>query len=299
MHKKTNIIIVLGIGIILLITSVIAIFLSNQNSNPENPSTNPSNPTPEEVKLNSNFSRLIEEKRLFELQNIINNFYQNISIGNNEKVYKLLDSNYSSENNITEENAIEFFNIEYENTYFTLENAYYNPDSDITYYFVHGYYINAPVGIGEIKYESSKNFLVIVGKNDYYVIRPLLDTINILDYANSYNVTLYDIPMYNRFVDYNITEENKIMSYLSNYINILYKDTAKSYNMLDESMKEKYYNLEIFENDLANVYNSILINYIGKTRDAQSDRVIYTLTDANNRTMKIIEYYPLDYKISF
>ncbi len=295
MEKSNSLKIMVVIVILLIITSVLAVFLSNRENSPaDNPPAESENPN-----IQKNIVRLKEDDSFFALQKIINSLYDNISGQNNKTVYDLLEENYKNENNLTVENAAQKLNNNYESTNYIAEEIYYNPNSDLTFYFIKGYLVNVPAEEGDIVYYKDKCYLVILDKKGYYVIKPLEDNLNIQNYANNYNIETMNLNSSNKYVELEIKEKNKLSSYVAIYKRLLYIDTEKAYNMLDDGTKAKFPTIEDFKNNLTNMYNTLFTEFRNIEGNELNDRIVYTATNADIGTITITEYYPMDYKIGF
>ena len=293
MEKSNSLKIIVVIVILLIITSVLAVFLSNRENSPaDNPPAESENPN-----IQKNIVRLKEDDSFFALQKIINGLYDNISGQNNKMVYDLLEDNFKNENNLTVENAAQKLNNNYESTNYIAEEIYYNPNSDLTFYFIKGYLVNVPAEEGNIVYYKDKCYLVILDKKGYYVIKPLEDNLNIQNYANNYNIETMNLNSSNKYIELEIKEKNKLSSYVAIYKRLLYIDTEKAYNMLDDGTKAKFPTIEDFKNNLTNMYITLFTEFRNIEGNELNDRIVYTATNADIGTITITEYYPMDYKI--
>ena len=294
MEKSNSLKIIVVIVILLIITSVLAVFLSNRNYPLDNPPVEVENPN-----IQKSIVRLKEDSSFFALQKIINDLYDNIAGQNNQIVYDLLEENYKKENNITVENAVQKMNNNYESTNYIAEEIYYNPNSDLTFYFINGYLVNVPAEEGDIVYYKDKCYLVIVDKTKNYVIKPLEDNLNIQNYANNYDIEAMDLSSSNKYSELEVKEKNKLSSYIAIYKRLLYIDTEKAYNMLDDGTKVKFPTIEDFKNNLTNMYNTLFTEFRNVERNELNDRIVYNATNVDIGTITITEYYPMEYKIGF
>ena len=294
MEKSNSLKIIVVIVILLIITSVLAVFLSNRNYPLDNPPVEVENPN-----IQKSIVRLKEDSSFFALQKIINDLYDNIAGQNNQIVYDLLEENYKKENNITVENAVQKMNNNYESTNYIAEEIYYNPNSDLTFYFINGYLVNVPAEEGDIVYYKDKCYLVIVDKTKNYVIKPLEDNLNIQNYANNYDIEAMDLNSSNKYSELEVKEKNKLSSYIAIYKRLLYIDTEKAYNMLDDGTKVKFPTIEDFKNNLTNMYNTLFTEFRNVERNELNDRIVYNATNVDIGTITITEYYPMEYKIGF
>lgn len=297
--KKLIIIIV----IILVITSIIALYFgfkspndNNQNNNPGGTTTNPG--TSSSNLINKEISLLTVEDEYLKIQNTINDYYTKLSIKDNAGLYKILEKSYILENNITANNVTDVIYSNYETVNYTAKEIYYNKNSSVTYYFVNGYVFNQTIMEDDFSYEKSVNYMIIV-KNGYYVIRPLSNQIEIENYAKNYNIKDIDINSKTKLVTTSVSEKNKLITYITEFMNLLILDNERAYNMLDDKTKNKYYSYDYFYTQRYDIYNNFSANIFATSKTENEENIIYSIKDSNQRTIKITEFRIMDYKIGF
>lgn len=297
MKKNKKIVVIVIIFIILLCISFFAIYLSmkEDKSNIENP---PVKEEQEEVKnINKEIMVLQDERMLFTLENIVNNYYDEI-LGSNKEVYNILEEKYKLENNINENNVLDKIGLDLNSATFVLENVYYNNDPTIIYYFINGYLYTQEHEEAEVIYNPNVNYLIIV-KNNQYVIRPLESNIVLENIANSYNIQDVSINSSSRLSYSKLDETNKLSYYINQFINLLYLDNQKAYSMLTDETKLKYLNYEDFYNQRESIYNSFSARIFAFAVKEEENYKIYSIHDMNQKSIKIIEYKPKDFKIGY
>lgn len=291
------------IGIVLLITSIFAVILSFKTfNNEETPSNKPNNnETGNEnsgLEIGYEIAELKNEKLFFNIQNTINKYYINLSNKNIEEIYKVLEEDYKKENGITKNNLTNKIYSNYETVNYVVTEIYYNKFSVITYYFVSGYLFNATMMSDSYDYNAKTNFILIT-KDDEYVLKPLEDNIDIKKYAENYNIKDIEINSNEELDKINVTEKNKLTIYINEFLNLLYLDTQRAYNMLDETTKNKYLNYSDFEMQIDSIYNSISSNIFAYSIVENKNNIIYKIKDKSQNTILITEYNVMNYKIGF
>ena len=290
MNKGNKIIMILVI-VGLIITSILAIYLSTL----EKPDNNIDNSFNNGDEINTVISKLNDEVEFFTIQNVLNEFYDNIAKNNSSLVYSKLDSKYIKSNNINTSNVINKFNKGYETVSFVAKDIYYNDSSSITYYFVNGYVFNQSMLEETFKYEESVNYIVVV-KNKNYSIIPLDNDMEISNLINRYNIVNRDVSN-NKLNIINISLENKLTSYVTNFLNLLFLDTTVAYDLVKDDCKVANYNT--FNNSILGLYeklNGKIFSYSEKEIDNYKEYVIKN--DLQN-TFTIYEYGVMNYKICY
>lgn len=286
MEKKGQIKIIVIVLLILIITSVLAIFISMKNRD------NNENVIDNMVVENKEIKRL-DNDIVFTLQDIINDYYETISQSNYEKLYNLLDEDYLKENNINKQNISTIIMDKYGDASFFVNKVLCNNDRIIRYYFINGYLLNFDTNI----YEKNINFIVIV-KNGKYVINPIGN--NDIDiYSKNYSLINKNIKDTNSFKIKNISDKSKMITYIALFLNMLDVDSLKAYNMLDEKTKEKYGSYEIFLSLKNTIYNEITPTVFAYSVEKDENQIFYYLKDNKQKSIGIIEYYPMDFVINF
>ncbi len=308
-NKKFLIIIIVGI---LVITSMLAVILSladNKNPNditnnttespnsPVNP--NPNNPnSSDEDEISTNIERLKNTSEFFAIQEAINNFYIVLTSENASEFLELLEDKYVTENNLKESNVLNIIKTTNPLISYQASTIYYNPKSSITYYFVNGYVVESTIEEGTPKYIKDVNYLVIVANNKY-VIRPLGNVSNLETYAKNYNKLKVEINNSTKFSKNNISNDNKVKGYIINFMDLMYYDVNKAYNMLDDQTKEKYPDLNSFINNREVITDNLFTSFWYTNDNEDSDVFIYKVQNRVGDTITITEYYPNDFKIGF
>ena len=298
MTKNNQKFILIFIVILLVFTSVMAVFISMNIKDNNNDDQNNNIPSNKPV-INKEISRLNNDEEYFAVQNAINYFYTMIHSSDKDETLSILDNEFVNENGINKDNLLEKFNLNNLLISFISEEIYYNDNSNITYYFIKGYIIESPVEEGNISYSPNKYYLLIVDMNNHFVIKPLDNVDNLETYAKSYDIKEVAINNNTDFKKQETSDKNRIINYINNFVNLLYLDTSKAYDMLDDETKKQYTNLDSFINDIDNIYSKLFTNFKALNKEENADNIIYKAQNKDMETISITEYYPNDYKIGF
>ncbi len=286
------------IGGLLLITSITA-FVMGANSSKESKEAKPKEKEPIVTSiLKREIAKLNDSDTFFAVQETINNFYVDF-FNNKEDAILLLDKSFVSKNKIDINNINNFIKETNENVNFQAQDIYYNPDSNMTYYFINGYTISSNIEGKELKYTPNLYYLLKVDMENNYSIIPLLDVENFEEYVNKYYLDRIYIDNTTNFKVEKINEVNKMVNYINNFKNLMNLDVNKAYNMLNDSTKSKYANLKEFENSRAIIAEKLFTKFASINIQRENDIINYNLTGNNPDTIIITEMYPNDYKIDF
>ncbi len=296
-QKKVIIILV----VILLVTSLLAFLLSSNNHDKhlidDNPLGDKDSMWDDNLPIQSEISSLTDENLYFTLQNIINDYYEIIANNDVSNLYDILEDSYKTSHNINVNNVLDNFPKIAINPIFTAYTIYYNVSGNTKYYFINGSLYNQEED-GAHTYNDNDNFLVIIS-NNHYVIKPLGDINNLLNYSNRYS--MFNININNSHIVklISISIENKLISYVNNFLNLLYLNPERAYAMLDSKMQEKYVNLETFKENRNNIYRSLSSNIFSYEEIESETFILYKIKDSLGNDMQIIESSPNNYQIAF
>ena len=298
MDSKKKKILIIAVVILILILFIFYL-INNRNSNitVNNPNSNP-NYVPNNNEQDYKLVDLTDSNIFFAIQNVINNYYSLLAEKNNQALYKILDNSFKSENNIDEFNASNVIYSNYESVSYTAKEIYYKNINYLTYYFVNGYLFSQSMMGDNLLYDDNLNFLVIVSNNSY-VIRPLKNVSNILTFATDYKGENISIQSGYNLQELEVKDNKKLEFYLNDFINLMFLDSNRAYQMLDEKMLIKYPNLSSFENDIENIYELINSQIFGINLKEENNLKIYTINDEKNHTIIITEEKIMKYKINF
>ena len=259
MENKAQRKVLIIIGIILIIIAILAyvlsLFIDNENNETGNNGTNNTPPTTSNVdEVTTDFTLLENESVFFGLSDIINHYLDSIMVRDTNELMTMLDEEYINEFNITTSNLYNYINQNYANAAYTPKEIYYNPNSDVTYYFIDGYVMNYTVSA--TSFTSHVKFLVIVDEStNRYVLRPI-EADNLEDYIDNYNIKVRELTTGNALATRTISEEEKITTYLSEFMNFLISEPNEAYELLTDSKKREFGSATNFVSQVPDIYET-------------------------------------------
>ena len=297
MKNKSQKKVLIIVGIIIALISLLAYILSAVLKD-EEVSISPVNPEiPKEDVITNEFTLLTEEASFWGIDEIINQFFNYLTQGDNSNLYEMLDREYIKENNISISNINAVLKKSYIDVNYNIKNIYYNAESDVTYYFVDGYVLNYTVDTTD--FIDNVQFLIIVDEStSCYELRPI-ETSNILEYAKNYNLTAKDITGKNTFITKTISLERKLTLYLSNFILLLVEFPEQSYAILTNEKQEEFGNIDNFKNQVLEIYDKLSPVIFSYASSEEDDRTVYSVKDNKQNSITIYEYGIMNYQISF
>ena len=297
-QKKVLIIIGIILIIIAILAYVLSLFIDNENNETGNNGTNNTPPTTSNVdEVTTDFTLLENESVFFGLSDIINHYLDSIMVRDTEELMTMLDEEYIDEFNITTSNLYNYINHNYANAAYTPKEIYYNPNSDVTYYFIDGYVMNYTVST--TVFTPHVKFLVIIDEStNRYILRPI-NTDNLESYIESYNVKTRELTTGNALTTRTISEEEKITTYLSEFMNFLISEPEASYELLTDSKKREYGSVTNFESQVPDIYENLSSIVFSYASSEEENRTVYSVKDNKQNSITIYEYGIMNYQISF
>ena len=297
MKQKKKVIIIIIVLLIIFTVTVLLLVNNSDDDNNETPGTNTNtnidNSSIEDVRINT----LEDEDRFFTLQRIINNYYDIIRSNDAERLYNVLVENYIYNNNITVNNVLSVLDNSYEDTSYIAKDIQYIEGENITYYIINGYLLNQIIVTEELQYNSDVNFMVII-KNNTYAIYPLQDVdinefLERYDFKNDENINFA-----NTYTNVFVVVENKLTTYINEFLTLMFVDSQRAYNMLSDESKDLYGSLDNFNQRLYNIYQSISPVVFSYYVNELDDYVEYDIIDNNTNRITIYEYNTMNYSIN-
>ena len=142
-------------------------------------------------------------------------------------------------------------------------------------------------------------FLVIVDEStNRYILRPI-NTDNLESYIESYNVKTRELTTGNALTTRTISEEEKITTYLSEFMNFLISEPEASYELLTDSKKREYGSVTNFESQVPDIYESLSSIVFSYASSEEENRTVYSVKDNKQNSITIYEYGIMNYQISF
>lgn len=295
-HKKKMLIF---IGIILIIIAIIAVLLGIIFKDEQDRKTS-TEPNGVQDVISKEIEELKDESLFFVLQNSINNYYSMLANKNTNSLLDILDDDFKKEKQINNSNIYNIINSDYETVSYIAKSIYYNPNSSISYYFINGYLTNMTMMEDEFQYYPSVNFLIVVdNKSRYFVIKPLESNLNVETFAKSYDIKSKNIKSETLLSSYTISEKNKLIVYITEFINLMVYDNKRAYLMLDDNTRKKYSSNDDFKNQMMDIYNKLSTNIFGFSfKDVNGERV-YNIVDDKQNKITIYEKNTMNYRIGY
>lgn len=221
-----------------------------------------------------------------------------LSQQDSEIIYSMLDKNYISQYNITQDNAI-LYKEEYNEPVFYMDKLYVIQDNTEVYtYFAYGRVIDK-----QTAKTSTLNIVVRLDKlNDLFSIIPyeyVEDNNYNIEIGNTITLKHNEIQdnKYNKFEFNNITEEEMIALYLTDIKDAMLYDIETSYKKLDSDYKEKkFQSVQEYKNyinkNLSKIYSAKVQKY--EIKEYQKYKQ-YIFIDQNERYYIINETHPGQY----
>ena len=295
MQNKKNVIIVIVILLILVILTVVVLLFTNLNEDNITIDYDSSLIESPELKVLEN-----RDNTFFTVQKIINNYYEIIKSGNKDKLYNILDQSYVIDNGISIDNVYNFISNNYEDTSYIANDVNYIKGNDVTYYLVNGYLLNNIIVTEEVKYYNDINFLVTIDDSkQLYVIYPI-DNMDENTLINNYQFRNgIKINENNKVENITISEENKLTTYINEFLTLMFVDTNRAYGMLDEDTLDIFGSLDGFETNLMDIYDALSPVIFSYTKKEFDDYILFEIIDNNDNRIKIMEYNTMNYRIGF
>lgn len=281
--KKLLIGLVILVVVSLLTLLLLYLFKSNKEAEPVNISS-------------GSFKEITSDNEYFTLQGIINNYYDILESNNAKDMIDVLDEKYMSVKGINSSNVLSSITIPNGDASFVLKNAYCSNSNINQYCALNGYMISVTME-DSISYVDSLSFFATINKNSHtFKIYPLDTWENWSSFVNKYD---YNQPssLKSSYEDSNITLENKIKIYINEYMNLLYLNPEKAYEMLGEKSKKVYNTFDKFKLDIEYIYNNLsptVFSYKNKTNNSKN---YYYIMDNSQNPIEIIEDSPMNYTL--
>ena len=296
MNDKKYLRIVIVIILILAVVSVGLVWLlgNNANDNIDNIDDTSSidNPT---LRVLQN-----ADNEFFAVQRIVNNYYEIIKSNNAQEIYNVLDKDYVISNAIDENNVLNFFTNDYEDTSYIAKEIQYIRGENTTYYFVNGYLLNQNIVTEEIEYDANVNYLVITDtEKNLYAIHPL-ESNEFNNFVSNYDFkNALELNEDNSYSNINIIETNKLTTYINEFLSLMFLDTERAYNMLDDATKSYFGSYDSFSDSLLDTYDRISPVIFSYSQETGDDYILYSVIDNNDNRIRIYEYNTMNYVLGF
>ncbi len=257
-----------------------------------------SNKELEPIEISSNsFKEVTSDDEYFTLQNIINKYFDIIESGNTKDIMSVLDDKYVSSNNIVSSNAINILNIPDGDTSFVLSYAYCSNNNINQYCVLNGYSTSVTMD-DSISYTESLSFFATINKSSHtFKIYPLANWDDWTNFVNKYDYK-QAISLKATYDDSNIPLENKLKMYINEYMNLLYLNPEKAYDMLGEKSKRVYDTFDKFKSDIEYIYNNLSPTVFSYSTELKNSKNYYYILDNSQKPIEIIETRPMNYTLN-
>lgn len=301
--KKLKIIIIAVIIIILILILILLnkFYLENEN---ENTSTVVRDiPATQKIPLEKEDSMgtymLIDE--------MVNNFFRYISqkdenINNAEAIYSVLDEEYISQNSITQDNVLNFFEKYREYNSYSTKNMYNKKITDFEAIAKTFYYIK-----GVLRMDGNLEDVYILLKEDSSNQTFSIQFISeeefnaIIEDSNNVNIEEFEIENkeYNQLYVKTSTDYDICLKHMEDYKNALSNNVEEAYGMLDEEYKEKRFgsleNFEMYREEKQETFgNENFVQYLVNDYDTYTQ---YVCKDQYGNLYIFEETYPMEYTV--
>lgn len=268
--------------IIIFITCIVLVLIFNKEKNSE------------QIKVVTDYNQF------FSVSNIINDYLQYNENNDEEGIYYLLDKTFIEKEEITEENVLNKIEIYPKDTSMSIKKIEYVELNNNNIYYVEGSLIKNNYDQEEEIKEKISIIVIVDYKNLSIAVYPLKENENykiVMDNIKKINIQKNS---YNELKGTGIINEERLCAlYLSDYVNKMNNKINEAYELLDNTMKEKYTTINSFakfirdnQDKITNSADKCYVNeYSGKRNysiiDKNNNEYIFSENGIMNYTVKI------------
>lgn len=291
MNKKNIIICGIILFVLILITILVLVIDSNMDANSDIDNTDDNEDT-----VITSLEVVSDENDFFTVKNIINSFLELVKWNDADSLYNVINDNYINENGITLNNILTRIDYNYFSPNYVATDMYMRVYQNISYYFVDGYVLDFTDS--DVLIDENVDFIVLIA-NNYYNIIPIEEGTNFEQFVNNYEYSDdFKVSGENAFETYDINVESKLITYIQEFINLLYADVTLAYDMLDEDAKEDFGGLSGFSNYRDAILNDLSPIVFSYSVTEAYDFIRYNIVDNNQNVVTIEEFGIMDYTIN-
>lgn len=297
MNDKKKMKIVIIIIIVLTVVTVGLVLLINGNNEEDNGNneevvTSIDNPELRVLKYSDN--------EFFTVQKIVNNYYEIIKNRDAQEIYNVLDKDYIINNAINESNVLNYYSNNYEDTSYIAKEIQYIEGENSKYYFVNGYLLNQIIVTEEIEYYEDVNYLVVADTKNYlYAIYPLENS-KFTDFIDGYDFkNTVELNEDNKYTNLTVTENNKLTTYINEFLSLMFLDSQRAYDMLDSETQKYFGSYDNFNSRLFETYERVSPVIFSYSEEENDGYTLYNVVDNNDNRIKIYEYNTMNYDLGF
>ena len=305
-------IIIVSILMIILISVLIVLYVRSQNQGTDYTNNSEFEQDVSHMELKSEFEKVENRNNYYAVKNIIGKYGYAIIDGGQESIYNMLDPEYISQENISQDDVLEYVDVldKDDLTEYQVNNLEINVNIDQMYYKdlntnTSSYYIN---GMFEYNVNSKQiEFCLLVNmdsNNSTFYIYPtsyVEEKYPSVESLSMYQNEIDNIPKnsYNTFSFINIEDATIIKDYLNNYKNKIVKDISASYDMIEEEYKNiKFPTLEEYESYVnKNIQELLSISFIKYLVNKKDRYTEYICIDTKGNYYVFRENAIMDYKV--
>lgn len=233
----------------------------------------------------------------FTTTNYVNNFLSYSK--DSSKLYDVIYSSYIDDNNITKDNIFDYIKSYQGDVSIKVTDMKYVKVKDNYIYYVKGKLYQSTFDSVEVIEDNFEVVVLVDIDTSSYSIYPIDDN-DYKDIINGIKKIKIDNNSNNVVkISSSISKEQMCVVYLSDYIDKLNNDINSAYNVLSNSMKEKYVSLDNFRLYINNNLNRITTDADKCSLEKVKNKRIYTVLDKNSNKYVFVETNIMNYKVDF
>lgn len=233
----------------------------------------------------------------FTTTNYVNNFLSYSK--DSSKLYDVIYSSYIDDNNITKDNIFDYIKSYQGDVSIKVIAMKYVKVKDNYIYYVKGKLYQSTFDSVEVIEDNFEVVVLVDINTSSYGIYPI-DSNDYKDIINGIKKIKIDNNSNNVVkTSSSISKEQMCVVYLSDYIDKLNNDINSAYDVLSNSMKEKYVSLDNFRMYINNNLNRITTDADKCSLENVKNKRIYTVLDKNSNKYVFVETNIMNYKVDF
>ena len=233
----------------------------------------------------------------FTTTNYVNNFLSYSK--DSSKLYDVIYSSYIDDNNITKDNIFNYIKSYQGDVSIKVIAMKYVKVKDNYIYYVKGKLYQSTFDSVEVIEDNFEVVVLVDINTSSYGIYPI-DSNDYKDIINGIKRIKIDNNSNNVVkTSSSISKEQMCVVYLSDYIDKLNNDINSAYDVLSNSMKEKYVSLDNFRIYINNNLNRITTDADKCSLENVKNKRIYTVLDKNSNKYVFVETNIMNYKVDF
>lgn len=233
----------------------------------------------------------------FTTTNYVNNFLSYSK--DSSKLYDVIYSSYIDDNNITKDNIFDYIKSYQGDVSIKVTAMKYVKVKDNYIYYVKGKLYQSTFDSVEVIEDNFEVVVLVDIDTSSYSIYPIDDN-DYKDIINGIKKIKIDNNSNNVVkTSSSISKEQMCVVYLSDYIDKLNNDINSAYDVLSNSMKEKYVSLDNFRLYINNNLNRITTDADKCSLENVKNKRIYTVLDKNSNKYVFVETNIMNYKVDF